>query len=145
VIYLLRHGEAERGDGNDAARQLTEAGKRQSEDAGKALGRLGAKIDTCLTSPKARAADTAKLACVTLGVQPEVAGELAGEFDSTDLAAGRSEIILVGHNPYFSDEIARLTGAKAKLRKGGLAIIDGGTLMALLRPVDLSAIANCED
>ena len=43
--------------------------------------------------------------------------------------------------PSFSDEIARLTGAKAKLRKGGLAIVDGNTLLALMRPADLAAIA----
>ena len=50
--------------------------------------------------------------------------------------------MLVGHEPYFSNEIARLTGAKAKLRKGGLAIVDGNTLLALMRPDDLAAIAG---
>jgi phosphohistidine phosphatase len=50
--------------------------------------------------------------------------------------------MLVGHEPSFSDEIARLTGARAKLRKGGLAILEGGTLLALLRPEELSAIAT---
>ena len=50
-------------------------------------------------------------------------------------------MLLVGHEPDFSDEVARLTGAKAKMRKGGLAIVDGSTLIALLRPGDLAAIA----
>ena len=49
--------------------------------------------------------------------------------------------MLVGHEPDFSNEIARLTGAKAKMRKGGLAIVDGSTLLALLRPSELAAIA----
>jgi phosphohistidine phosphatase len=146
VIYLLRHGEAERGDGDDAARRLTAKGERQSAEAGQALARLGVKIDACLTSPKLRAADTAKLACEPLEAEPEVAPGLSGsEFDSGDLAAGRGETMLVGHEPYFSDEIARLTGAKVKLRKGGLAIIDGNTLVALLRPDDLAAIAASRD
>jgi phosphohistidine phosphatase len=146
VIYLLRHGEAEQGSGDDAARQLTAKGERQSEDAGEALARLGVKIDACLTSPKVRAADTAKVACRALGTEPEVAAGLGGgEFDSGDLAAGRGETMLVGHEPYFSDEIARLTGAKVKLRKGGLAIIDGNTLLALLRPDHLAAIAAGRD
>jgi hypothetical protein len=57
------------------------------------------------------------------------------------LAAGRGEILLVGHEPDFSNEVARLTGARTKLRKGGLAIVDGGTLVALLRPAELAAIA----
>jgi len=142
VIYLLRHGEAEKGDGDDAARQLTGKGERQSEAAGQALAALGAKIDACLTSPKVRAADTARLACQALEVEPEVAGELSGDgFDSLGLSAGRGDTILVGHEPDFSNEIARLTGARAKLRKGGLAIVDGNTLLALLRPDELAVIA----
>ena len=90
-----------------------------------------------------RAADTARLACEALGIEPEFAAELGGGgFDSLALIAGRGNAILVGHNPDFTDEIARLTGAKAKIRKGGLAIVeDGGTLLALLRPEDLAAIA----
>lgn len=142
MIYLLRHGDAERGDGNDAARRLTEKGRRQSELAGQALAALATKLDACLTSPKVRAVETARLACEPLGLEPEIAKELAGgDFDSGRLAGGRGEAMLVGHEPDFSNEIARLTGAKAKLRKGGLAIVDGRTLIALLRPEDLEAIA----
>jgi phosphohistidine phosphatase len=147
VIYLLRHGEAERrGDGDDAARRLTAKGEAQSEAAGRALAALGAEIDVCLTSPKVRAADTARLACAALGIESEVSAELReGGFDSLGLAAGRGEVMLVGHEPDFSNEIARLTGARAKLRKGGLAIVDGNTLQALLRPEDLAAIAASQD
>jgi phosphohistidine phosphatase len=142
VIYLLRHGDAEDGDGEDAARRLTPKGERQAEAAGRALVTLGVEIDACLTSPKVRAAETARLACRALGLNPELADELrGGRFDSLDLAAGRDNILLVGHEPDFSAEIGRLTGANVKLRKGGLAIVDGNTLLALLRPKDLSAIA----
>jgi phosphohistidine phosphatase len=143
VIYLLRHGEAERGDGDDAARRLTPKGERQSEAAGRALAALGASIDACLTSPKVRAAETARLACGALGVEPEVAAELAQDgFDSLALAAGRGDVMLVGHNPGFPNELARLTGARAKIRKGGVAIVENGVLLALLRPAELEAIAG---
>jgi phosphohistidine phosphatase len=146
VIYLLRHGEAERGDGDDAARRLTDKGEQQSLAAGQALAALGVTIDACLTSPKVRAADTARLACEALGIEPEVAGELSrGGFDSVGLSAGRDDAMLVGHEPDLSNEIARLTGARAKLKKGGLAIVDGNTLMALLRPNELAAIAALRD
>ena len=142
MIYLLRHGDAERGDGDDAARRLTPKGERQSEAAGRALVALGAEIDTCLTSPKLRAADSARLACEALPAEPETADELAeGGFDTLALAAGRGNVMLVGHNPDITAEVGRLTGANAKLRKGGLAMIDGGTLIALLRPEDLAGIA----
>jgi phosphohistidine phosphatase len=142
VIYLLRHGHAEEGDGDDAARRLTPKGERQAQAVGTALAAIGAKIDACLTSPKVRAADTARLACEPLGVEPEPTDELSGgAFDSRALAAGRGNVLLVGHEPDFSNEVARLTGAHAKLKKGGLAAVDGGTLVALLRPADLAAIA----
>lgn len=143
MIYLLRHGDAEEGLGDDAARRLTLKGERQAEAAGRALVALAAKPDACLTSPKVRAADTARLACEAFEIEPEVTEELrGGAFDSATLVAGRGDVLLVGHEPDFSSEVARLTGAKVKLRKGGLAIVDGSTLVALLRPKDLAAIAG---
>lgn len=143
MIYLLRHGDAEDGKGDDAARRLTPKGERQAETAGSALAALGAKVDACLTSPKVRAAETAKLACRSLEIDPETAAELrGGAFDAPGLTAGRGDVLLVGHEPDFSNEVARLTGEKAKMRKGGIAIVDGGTLTALLRPEDLACIAR---
>lgn len=146
MLYLLRHGDAEPADGNDAARRLTAKGERQAQAAGQALAVLGPKIDACLTSPRARAAETARLACEALGLEPETASELrGGGFDAPGLAAGRGDVLLVGHEPDFSDEVARLTGAHARLRKGGLAVIDGSTLVALLGPRELAAIAAGAD
>jgi phosphohistidine phosphatase len=143
VICLLRHGDAEDGDGGDAARKLTPKGERQAQTAGRALAAMGAKINTCLASPKVRALNTARIACQTLGLEPEVAEELrGGPFDSLALTAGRGNVLLVGHEPDFSGEVGRLTGANVKLKKGGLAIVDGSMLLALLRPKDLAAIAS---
>jgi len=142
LLYLLRHGDAEDGNGDDAARRLTAKGERQAKAAGGALAGLGTSIDTCLTSPKVRAAETAQIACAALGLEPEIAEALrGGPFDSLVLSAGRGDTLLVGHEPDFSGEVARLTGASVKLRKGGLAVVDGSTLVALLRPKDLAAIA----
>ncbi len=139
---MLRHGDAEHGDGDDAARRLTEKGKRQSVAAGRAMAALGIEIDVCLTSPRVRAVETARLACEPLSVDPETEDELAdGGFDTLALAAGRGNVLLVGHNPDFKAEVGRLTGANAKIRKGALAIIDESTLLALLRPEDIAAIA----
>jgi phosphohistidine phosphatase len=143
VIYLLRHGEAEHGNGDDAARRLTAKGEHQARASGEALAALKIELDACLTSPKVRAAETARLACESLAIEPENTPELrGGRFDALSLAAGRGEVLLVGHEPDFSDEVARLTGGKVKLRKGGLAVIDGTTLVALLRPRDLRAIGS---
>ena len=103
MIWFLRHGDAEDGDGDDWARELTEKGSRQSKAAGKALAALGVEIDACLTSPRIRALQTAELACEPLGIEPEIAEELSGgDFDPASLAAGRGNVLLVGHEPDFS-------------------------------------------
>jgi phosphohistidine phosphatase len=143
VIYLLRHGDAEDGVGDDAARRLTEKGERQAREAGRALAALGVGIDACLASPKVRALDTARLACEALGVEVEMTEALrGGAFDALDLAAGRGEVLLVGHEPDFSAEVGRLTGANAAMKKGGIAVVDGSTLVALLRPKEIRRIAG---
>jgi phosphohistidine phosphatase len=142
TLLLLRHGDAEDGDGGDDARRLTAKGKGQAIAAGEALAALAVEVDACLTSPKLRATETARLACRPLGIEFELTDELrGGRFDGPGLAAGRGSVLLVGHEPDFSDEIARLTGGRVKMKKGGLAIVHGSTLLALLRPDELAAIA----
>jgi phosphohistidine phosphatase len=142
VIYFLRHGDAEHETSNDVDRRLTEKGERQAEAAGRALAALKAGIDVCLTSPKVRAEQTARLACKHLDVEVEIAEELrGGRFDAVALAAGRGDVLLVGHEPDFSNAIADLTGGQVKLRKGGIACVEENLLHALLRPKDLRSIA----
>jgi phosphohistidine phosphatase len=142
TLLLLRHGDAEDGGGDDDARRLTPKGERQAVAAGEALSALGIEVDACLSSPKLRAAEMARLACRALGIEFELTDELrGGPFDGPELAAGRGTVLLVGHEPDFSDEVARLTGGKVKMKKGGLAIVEANTLLALLRPSELAAIA----
>lgn len=144
MIWLLRHGDAEAGEGKpDAERELTDKGERQSRDAGRALKELGVELDACLSSPKVRARGTAELACESLGVEVELDDRLAGgDFDPLELAAGRGEVMLVGHEPDFSGAVAMATGSRVKMKKGGLAAIDDHTLHALYRPRDLRAVAG---
>jgi len=144
LIWLLRHGDAEDGAGKpDAERDLTEKGERQSRDAGHALKQLGVKLDVCLTSPKVRARRTAELACEILGVPVEDDHRLAGgDFDPLEVAAGRGEVMLVGHEPDFSQAVALATGSRVKMKKGGIAAVDDHILHLLLRPKDLRAIAG---
>lgn len=144
MILLLRHGDAEpdQGDG-DAARRLTPRGEAQSRAAGRAMSRLGIGIDACLASPRVRAWRTAELACEALGIEPELCGLIGtGAYDSRELAAGRGNTLIVGHEPVLSQEIARLTGANVHLKKGGLAILEPNILRALLRPDEIDAIAR---
>lgn len=143
VIWLLRHGDAEAGSGDDAARRLTDKGERQSRAAGAALTRIEAGIEACATSPKERARATAEIACAALGVEVEVAQALGGgDFDLDELAAGRGTVLLVGHEPDFSRAIQLATGARVELKKGGLAAIEDGTLVCLLRANQIRRIAG---
>ena len=143
MIWLLRHGDA--ADGSpDAERPLTEKGERQAEMAGAALKALGVEVSACLSSPKVRAADTAKLACAVLGVDVQLEPKLAGgPIRAEELAAGLGDdVLLVGHDPDFSMAVHSMTGAQVRMKKGGLAGIDRGELIVMLRPRELEAIAR---
>ncbi|MGH2909678.1 MAG: SixA phosphatase family protein [Solirubrobacteraceae bacterium] len=142
MLWLLRHAEAVDGIPDDE-RELTERGIRQATDAGRALQVLGASIDACLCSPKLRAVQTAELACQALGVEVETDRRLAGQpVDVDELITGRGSVLLVGHDPSFTLMVHDLTGAQARMKKGGLAGIAKGELITLLRPTELSAIAS---
>jgi phosphohistidine phosphatase len=144
VIWLLRHGDAQDGS-PDAERPLTDKGRDQSRAAGAALRALGVEIDACLTSPKVRAADTARIACAELGdIEPQLEAQLAGgPFDADALAAGLGDdVLLVGHDPDFSSAVHSLTGAQVRMKKGGVAGVDRGELIVLLRPRELKILAD---
>jgi phosphohistidine phosphatase len=145
MLWLLRHAEAADGFPDDD-RPLTDRGIRQAEAAGRALARLGTNIDACLSSPKRRALQTAQLACDPLGVEVTVDRRLSGEpFDAAELIAGLGDVLLVGHDPSFSLLLHDLTGVQARMRKGSLAGIAKGELVTLLRPSELSVIANTSE
>ncbi|GAC1316961.1 MAG: phosphohistidine phosphatase SixA [Thermoleophilaceae bacterium] len=142
MIWLLRHAEA--ADGSpDSERRLTANGETQARVAGAALAVLGIEVDGCRSSPKVRAAETARLACESLGIEVVLEPALAGgPFDADELAGDLGDVLLVGHEPDFSMAIHTLTGAQVRMKKGGLAGVDRGELKVLLRPRELHAIAH---
>ena len=152
-LWLLRHGEAEPHEdgGSDDDRRLTERGREQSVSAGSALASLEIVFQLVFTSPKARAFETAELACDHLGVEPIVHEPLREGFDADEAmallhAAGEDRrILLVGHEPDFSQVVHDLTGARIDLKKGGVAgvrVQGASELIALLRPRELDRIAG---
>ena len=144
MIWLLRHGDAAEGS-PDAERPLTDKGREQSRAVGAALKAIGVELDACLTSPKVRAAETARLACEQLGdVEPQLEPKLAGgPFDAEALAAGLGEdVLLVGHDPDFSMAVHSMTGAQVRMKKGGLAGVDRGELIVLMRPRELKQLSS---
>ena len=142
MLWLLRHADA--ADGSpDESRPLTERGIRQAKAVGGALVRLGVQIDACLASPRLRALPTAQHACEALGVEIESTLALSGPpFDPLEISAGRGDVLIVGHDPSISLALHDLTGVQARMRKGGLAGIEKGELLVLMRPPELAAIAG---
>jgi phosphohistidine phosphatase len=151
-LWLLRHGEAEPHDVvPDAERRLTDRGREQSVVAGRALAALKIQIHLAFTSPRVRARDTALLACEALGVQPIDHQPLSAGFDAADAAellaaAGADQrVLVVGHEPDFSQVVHDLSGARIDLKKGGIAAVrldgTGGELIVLLRPRELAHIS----
>lgn len=142
MIWLLRHADAEDGT-PDSERKLTKKGRKQAKNAGKALKAMGVEPEACFTSPKVRSAETARLVCEQLGVEYTLEPKLAGgPFDPEALAAGLSNVVLVGHEPDFSMAVHDATGAQVRMKKAGLAGVEKGELMVLLRPAELAAIAR---
>jgi phosphohistidine phosphatase len=155
-LWLLRHGEAVPHDSKpDGERELTARGERQALAAGAALARLGVEFDGCYASPKVRALDTARLACRALGIEPVVEDAVAAGFDRDDaLALLRAHgddacVLVVGHDPDFTQVVHDLTGARVDFKKGGIAAVreqrGSGELLALLRPRELEAITLTGD
>jgi phosphohistidine phosphatase len=152
-LWLLRHGEAVPHDSKpDAERELTARGERQALAAGEGLARLGLEFEACYTSPKVRAAQTARLACEALNIEPQVAESLSDGFSRDDalellMAHGSdARVLAVGHEPSFSQVVHDLTGGRIDFKKGGVASVRveraSGELLVLLRPRELESLAR---
>lgn len=151
-LWLLRHGEAVPHESKpDAERELTPRGKRQAVAAGQGLAKLGVEFDACYTSPKLRARDTARLACRALNIEPVEEDSLSDGFDREDALellmrhGADAHILVVGHEPSFSQVVHDFTGGRIDFKKGGVAAVraerTGGELFVLLRPRELESLA----
>lgn len=133
-LYLLRHADA--GDsmawpGDDADRPLSKKGRRQSKRLGRHLRAVGLAPDAVLTSPKVRAAQTAKAIGKAMGADVMTDERLGGGFDPGALAElvrqlgpAVHRVVLVGHDPDFSDLASFLVGTQVWLAKGAVVRID---------------------
>ena len=151
-LWLLRHGEAVPHESKpDAERELTARGERQSAAAGAGLARLGLEFAAVYTSPLVRAVGTARLACEALNVDPEEEQLLANGFDRDDALEllGRHDadarVLVVGHEPSFSQVVHDLTGGRVDFKKGAVVAVrverSRGELIVMLRPRELESLA----
>jgi phosphohistidine phosphatase SixA len=134
TLYLLRHahaGDPERWTGDDDVRPLSEKGRRQAERVGRLLAGADEAPDLLVTSPRVRAAETAEIVGLALGVPIVVDRRLMGPLYAEEaqdilLAAGPAlRPCFVGHDPDFSSLLGELIGVPVvPMRKGALARVD---------------------
>lgn len=150
-LYFLRHGIAEEvgpaGSG-DAGRALTEKGAAKMHEIAIGLRRLGVKPDALISSPLARAQQTAEVVAKELGLELRISDMLAPGCDIQRLRTalwqhdGANGIMVVGHEPDFGALIGELTGgSQVRMKKGGLCRVDldsvdegAGRIVWLLAP-----------
>ncbi|MDQ6861058.1 MAG: phosphohistidine phosphatase SixA [Verrucomicrobiota bacterium] len=130
-LYFLRHGDADWPKWNkpDDERPLTKRGKKEMKQVGRFLRDQKPKISLILSSPLPRALQTAEIAAEHLDVKLKEEPALAKGFNAQRLRQilkGRkaANVMLVGHEPDFSEVIAELTSGRVKLPKAGIALVD---------------------
>ena len=136
ILYFLRHGQAgDRADwtGDDDERPLTKKGKESLGREAETIVQLDLRVDVILTSPLVRAVQTGAVFAerLLLGDKFIQDARLAPGFGIEQLAeivneyGEASAILLIGHEPDFSQTISDLTGgSRLVMKKGGLARVD---------------------
>jgi phosphohistidine phosphatase len=116
--------------GPDAARPLSGKGRKQAGRLGRFLREVRFEPGIVVSSPKVRAAETAEIVAENLGVEVRLDDRLAGGFSLADLPRlledlkTPARLVLVGHDPDFSELTEELTGASIPVRKGAFLRID---------------------
>jgi phosphohistidine phosphatase len=130
-LCFLRHGEADWPNWNkpDDERPLTGRGRKEMKRVAKFLQRLKFSADAILTSPLPRASQTAEIVAERLRIELKTETALAHGFNVERLRrllakAVADCIMVVGHEPEFSEVIKELTGGEVKLSKAGIALLE---------------------
>ena len=130
-LYFLRHGEADwpNWDKSDDERPLTDSGKKEMRKVAKFLCRLDIPLDDILSSPLVRARQTADFVADKFKLNVHEQAALGGGFNVSRLKELVQQypvdnLMIVGHEPSFSDVIGALTGGDCKMSKGGVALVD---------------------
>jgi phosphohistidine phosphatase len=131
LLYFLRHGEADWPNWKkpDDERPLTKSGKKEMCELAKFLRRLKVRPKVIVTSPLPRAAQTAEIAADYLKAKMLEDDLLEPGFGTDELQTllkrhSADSVIIVGHEPDFTDVISELTGASLKLSKAGVALVE---------------------
>jgi phosphohistidine phosphatase len=130
-LYFLRHGEADwpNWDRPDDERPLTERGKKEMRKVAKFLCALDIPLEEIVSSPLPRAQQTADIVAERFKMHVREHDALGHGFNVSRLRETIrnypvDNLMIVGHEPSFTEVIGELTGANCKLSKGGVALVD---------------------
>jgi phosphohistidine phosphatase len=130
-LCFLRHGEADwpNWDKPDDERPLTKRGRKEMKRVAKFLENLKFAPHAIITSPLPRASQTAGIVADRLGIKLQTEASLAHGFNLERLRRilGKVDaefVVVVGHEPEFSEVIKELTGGTIKISKGGIALLE---------------------
>ncbi len=136
ILYFLRHGLAldrEEWKDDDLLRPLTSRGMKNMLRQAETFRALDLGLDIIISSPLVRAYQTADIVAKRLGMQNELVQDdrLGPGFGYPELVemlkdhAEADQVMLVGHEPGFSQAIGALIGGGGVVcKKGGLARVD---------------------
>jgi phosphohistidine phosphatase len=137
LVHLLRHAEAEDSSptGNDADRQLTEAGRKRMRLVGRAIASLEPRYDAVLISPLVRARETAEPVAAACGFTRDLLEtdallpHASPEAVLDELAELRcTSALLVGHEPHMGRLFGRLISGGPRIdmpmKKAALAAFE---------------------
>ncbi len=134
LLYLLRHADADTPAPSDEARTLSEKGQSQAKKVARFCEAHDMQLSLVLSSPVRRAHETAQIVSSTLRsellIAPWLACGMHPQQAMEELRAYRSQssVMLVGHEPDFSQLIAHLLGMPTNnaihVRKASLTVID---------------------
>jgi phosphohistidine phosphatase len=147
-------------DAEDAARPLTERGRRRFRRCVRGMVRLGLQVDRVVHSPWTRAVQTADLLGPIVDGEldelrtatPHLAGPPRADLLGVIASTGAGRVAVVGHEPWLGELVAMLTagaptlGEAIPFKKGGVACLEGTLapggmrLRALLPPSVLRKI-----
>jgi phosphohistidine phosphatase len=133
-LLLLRHADANTEAATDDARKLSEKGEGQAKKVARFIEASALEPDLVLTSPIRRACETADIVAKHLGLEcitvPWAACGMHPETAVSELRAYAKfdRVILVGHEPDFSQLAAHLLGlrdaAQIRIRKASLTFLE---------------------
>lgn len=150
-LFVIRHAIAEplgkENEFSDEKRALTADGRSRMREVVKGLVKLGVEVDLIMTSPLARAVETAEIVATGVGLSKKEikqsanlapGGSAEGLFAEIKSHPGVEAIALIGHQPDLGGLISRIIQVEGgalsiQLKKGSVCCLNVTETVPTLR------------